>query len=297
MMEQHSKRHDLLVERISEIFATLYQGTEISKNWLCQRFHITERTAYRDLARLASILDEVSPGKYRLSRERMPRLNVSELTHFASFTDVAHLFPSSDGQLLRDFMASEQDITIQGHSSRDNSKLSGILRQLRHAISKQARIDYRYKGKSRQADPYKLINQNGLWYLAAVEQEKLKSFEVGLIESLIVSDQLFYKNPYILGELKNNTGISFGQRTTVTLQISSKAAPYISRRELFPDQKILNSEEDGSLTISISITEPEYLFRWLRYWLPEISIITPSDLASNFSDDLAAKATTVVTHV
>lgn len=296
-MEQYSKKHDLLVERISETFITLYQGTEISKSWLCQRFNITERTAYRDLARLASVLDEIAPGKYRLSKERIPRLSAGALTQFASFTDVAHLFPGSDSQLLRDFMANESSIAINGHTSRHNNMLSGVLKQLRAAINKQAKIDYQYKGKLRQAAPYKLINQNGLWYLAAVEKEKLKSFEVGLIESLNVSDQLFYRNPYILEELKSNIGISFGQRTAVTLQISSKAAPYISRRELFPEQRLLNSEEDGSLTISISITNPEYLFRWLRYWLPEISIITPSDLASDFSDDLAVRATAVVTHV
>ena len=287
-MEKKNKKNDLLVERINEIFTVLYQGSEISKGWLCERFHITERTAYLDLARLANILDEVSPGKYRLSKERQSRLNTCELTQFSSFADVAQLFPGSDSQLIRDYMTDERIITINGHTSRDNIKLSGILKQLRIAINKQTKITFQYKEKTRQAAPYKLINQNGLWYLAA-EDGKLKSFEVGKIKFLTLSEDMFPKNPYILDELKNNPGIYFGKKTTVTLKVSSVAAPYISRREVFSEQTLLKSENDGSLLISISITEPEHLFRWLRYWLPEITIATPNNLAEKFSSDLSTR--------
>ncbi|WP_270797025.1 helix-turn-helix transcriptional regulator [Aeromonas sp. QDB11] len=210
-MEKKNKKNDLLVERINEIFTVLYQGSEISKGWLSERFHITERTAYRDLARLANILDEVSPGKYRLSKERQPRLNACELTQFASFTDVAHLFPGSDSQLLRDYMTNERSITINGHTSRDNIKLSDILKQLCIAINKQNKIIFQYKEKIRQAAPYKLINKSGLWYLAA-EDNSLKSFEVGRIKSLTLSDEIFPRNPYILDELKHNSGIYFGKK-------------------------------------------------------------------------------------
>lgn len=288
MMKQRSK-NDLLVERLSEIFAALYQGTEISKNWLCQRFQITERTAYRDLARLANILDEVSPGRYRLSKALVPQLNIHDLAKFASFTDVAHLFPISYGHHLRDFMESESNIAIRGHSSRDNSALATTLQQLREAITRQLQINYLYKGKTRQAAPYRLTNQSGLWYLAAIEQGQLKSFEIGKIESLTTSDIPFYPEPTVLEQLANNAGVSFGNKMQVTLYVSPKVAPYIARRDIFPEQKILNEEEDGSLTITTSMIEKGHLFRWLRYWLPEISIIEPIELAHQFSRDLSSR--------
>lgn len=295
-MEKKNKKNDLLVERINEIFTVLYQGSEISKGWLSERFHITERTAYRDLARLANILDEVSPGKYRLSKERQSRLNTCELTQFSSFTDVAQLFPGSDSQLIRDYMADERIITINGHTSRDNIKLSGVLKQLRIAINNQNIITFQYKEKTRQAAPYKLINQSGLWYLAA-EEDILKSFEVGRINSLILSDDTFPRNPYILDELKHNSGIYFGKKTNVTLNISPVAAPYFSRRDIFSEQTLLKSENDGSLLISASITESEHLFRWLRYWLPEIKIVTPKHLAEEFSTDLSTRVKTGMAYV
>lgn len=285
MMEQRNKKNDLLVERLNEIFSELYQGKEISKDWLCQRFHITERTAYRDLARLAKFLDEVAPGRYQLSRALVPQLNVHDLNKFASFTDVAHLFPYPDGRQLREFMEDENHITIRGHSSRDNSALATTLQQLREAITRQLQIDYRYKGKPRQAAPYRLTNQSGLWYLAAVEQGQLKSFELGKIESLTIGDMPFYPEPAVLEQLASSTGISFGKKTLVTLHVSPKVAPFIARRKMFPDQKILSEEADGCLIITTAMIEKDQLFRWLRYWLPDIRIIEPIDLAQLFSTE------------
>lgn len=289
MMEQHSKKNDLLVERLNEIFSELYQGKEISKNWLCQRFHVTERTAYRDLARLAKFLDEVAPGRYRLSKALAPQLNVHDLNKFASFTDIAHLFPNSDGYNLRDFMEGESHIAIRGHSSRDNSALATILQQLRDAITKQVQISYLYKEKMRQAAPYRLTNQSGLWYLAAIEQGQLKSFELGQIESLTIRDTPYYPEPAVLEQLASNTGISFGNKTQVTLRVSPRVAPFLARRHMFPDQKILSENPDGSLTMTTTMIEKDQLFRWLRYWLPEISIIEPNVLKKQFLDDLSDK--------
>jgi hypothetical protein len=46
----------------------------------------------RDLARLAHLLDQVSPGRYRLSTHLLPTLHTGHLAEFADFAGVAHLF-------------------------------------------------------------------------------------------------------------------------------------------------------------------------------------------------------------
>ncbi|MGL5659980.1 MAG: helix-turn-helix transcriptional regulator [Aeromonas sp.] len=296
-MKQTTKKHDLLIDRLNDIFTALYQGSEISKNWLCGQFHITERTAYRDLARLANILDEVSPGKYRLSKERRSRLNAADIMNFASFVDVAHLFPGSSKNSLSDFIANDKNIRFHGYTSRDNSKLASVLKLLIECINDQVKISYQYKNKSRCVEPYKLINQSGLWYLAAVEGNKLKSFEVGLIQSIFVSQDFFYRDSDVLDELTINQGIRFGKKTHVTLRVSPAAAEYISRRKVFPDQMLIERKNDGTLIISTSISEPECIFRWLRYWLPEISIITPETLADDYEIDLISRVKAGIAYV
>jgi hypothetical protein len=44
------------------------------------------------LARLAHLLDQVSPGRYRLSTHLLPTLHTGHLAEFADFAGVAHLF-------------------------------------------------------------------------------------------------------------------------------------------------------------------------------------------------------------
>lgn len=286
MKESHDRKHDLLIERLCEIFAALYQGKIIDKAWLCDKFGITERTAYRDLARLGHILDQVSPGRYKLSSHLLPALHVGQLAEFADFTGVSPLFPRSDGQSLRNSMKNRSNITINGPNTRENRIIEELINQLNHAISAHYEIEYRYKDKSRRAQPYRLINQHGLWYLAAVEKGRLKAFELARIEKFSLVNKRFTPHPEVLEELKNSAGIRFGARMEALLQVSAHAAEYVTRRALFPSQRIIEQHDDGSLTLSTAISDPHTLFRWLRYWLPDIGIVAPVSLREQFEQDL-----------
>lgn len=286
MKESHDRKHDPLIERLCEIFAALYQGKTIDKAWLCDKFGITERTAYRDLARLGHILDQVSPGRYKLSAHLLPTLHSGHLAEFADFTGVAHLFPRQDGQSLRNSMKQRSNISFHAPSSRQNQQLEPLLNQLNQAISQRTEVEYRYRDKARRAQPYRLINQYGLWYLAAIEKGKLKAFEVARIERLTSTDQRFELLAEVVAELENHVGIRFGSRVETVLRVSAHAAEYVTRRALFPAQRIIEHHDDGSLTLSTAISDPHTLFRWLRYWLPDIGILSPASLREQFEQDL-----------
>lgn len=183
MKDNGSTKYDLLIERLCETFGALYQGVTIDKTWLCERFGIAERTAYRDLARLAHVLDEVSSGRFKLTANLLPSLHTGHLAEFDSFAGVAHLFPHHDGQSLR-----------KGINSAD-----------------------------------------------------------------------------------------------VTLHVSAHAATFVTRRPLFPAQRLLEKHQDGSITITTAIGDQNTLFRWLRYWLPDIRIVAPATLSAAFTQDLHAR--------
>ncbi|WOZ77560.1 WYL domain-containing protein [Kosakonia sacchari] len=286
MKESHDRKHDPLIERLCEIFAALYQGKIIDKAWLCEKFGITERTAYRDLARLGHILDQVSPGRYKLSVHLLPALHNGHLAEFADFTGVAHLFPRNDGQSLRNSMQHRSNITFHAPSSRENRQIEDLINQLNHAITGHCEVEYHYRDKPRCAQPYRLINQYGLWYLAAVENGRLKAFEVARIENLKSTTLNFEPHAEVLAELENSVGIRFGSRVEALLRVSAHAAEYVTRRALFPAQRIVEQHDDGSLTLATAITDPHTLFRWLRYWLPDIGILSPASLREQFEQDL-----------
>lgn len=68
-----------VADRLAEIVLSLYQGDVLSAAIIRQRFNVDMRTAYRDLNRLGSILEDVGAGKKRLSSYLKGPLHVNEL--------------------------------------------------------------------------------------------------------------------------------------------------------------------------------------------------------------------------
>ncbi|ELW8975565.1 DeoR family transcriptional regulator [Yersinia enterocolitica] len=56
-----------LAERLCQCVILLCQDHTLTTAVLCARFGISERTAQRDLSRLARITEQTRPGHYRLS--------------------------------------------------------------------------------------------------------------------------------------------------------------------------------------------------------------------------------------
>lgn len=283
-------KNALLIERLCETFAALYQGTVIDKNWLCERFAVTERTAWRDLARLGHLLEEVSVGRYRLSQHLMPALHVGQLAEFARFAGVSHLFPHHDGKSLRQRMSRPQNLTIQGAVSRDNRALDDVIATLDGAISAAAVVTFTYRQKPRVVQPYRLINHLGLWYLAGVEDGALKAFELARITGLAQSAATFSVDSAVTEQLNSTPGIRFGTPDPVSLWVSAHAAQYVTRRPLFPGQQVTATHLDGSLTLSAAVNDKHTLFRWLRYWLPDIRILAPAVLQAEFAADFRQRS-------
>lgn len=288
--EAKAAKHQILIERLTGIFERLYQGKTLDKNWLCETYAITPRTAYRDISRIGHLVDEISPGKYRLAATLQPGLSYSQLSEFAQLTDVAKLFPDADGKKLREALNHRDTLLIKGSTTRNNSAVENTLFDLKQAIANHRLVGFTYKNKSRLAQPYKLINQSGLWYLAACEGERMKAFELARIQRLQVHTRTFDVEPARLNTIHEENGIWFGERTTVVLEASPRAASYLQRRPLFPHQHIEKTHPNGGLRLSTSVTDPQLLFRWVRYWLPEISIISPVDWRDKFINELQQHA-------
>ncbi|EPT0781224.1 MULTISPECIES: DeoR family transcriptional regulator [Enterobacteriaceae] len=62
-------RAEKLAERLCHCVIMLCQGKTLSVSQLTHRFGISARTARRDLARMACIMEPVSPGHWRLAPE------------------------------------------------------------------------------------------------------------------------------------------------------------------------------------------------------------------------------------
>ncbi len=55
-------------------------------------------------------------------------------------------------------------------------------------------------------------------------------------------------------------------------------AQYFKRRDLLPNQHIDKTLEDGSLIVSSRIAHDHQILPLIRYWLPNVQVISPNEL-------------------
>ena len=268
-------------ERIANILMQLYAGKTITLPSLKKDFKVHERTLYRDIQRLGSIVERIQGGGWQLAERYRVALRKTDLTHFAQLTGSAPLLPDTRPDALVKLLRSETSHSFQVRHA-DFEPIpphSPLLDTLRSAIAEQRACQLRYKDKARTLCPYRLIANKGVWYLAATEHEQLKSFALSRIENLRVTEERFTVQAAIHAQLDDEDDIWLNNESIeVTLKIAASMARYFQRRSLLPKQEILEIYPDGSLRIKSRARHLNQLFPLIRYWIPHIEILAAGNL-------------------
>ncbi len=289
--------HETLVYRLSQILVKLNQGLKLDPKALADEFQVNLRTIQRDLnERFAYLPLEKVEGYYRLDPTFLGKLSTKDIERFASLAGVRGLFPSLSDDFLRDIFDDRMQgaLLVKGHNYEDlrgKEKLFGALEQ---AITDRLRVsfDYAKEGTLKayaEIAPYKLINHKGIWYLTALDGEKLKSFSFSKIQHLKVLDSNFDWDAQLDRKISADDGIwhSDSQREVV-LKASQEVAGYFKRRKLIANQVIEKELSDGSLIISAKVSHDNQILPIVRYWIPNLSIISPDSLQAELEQGLSA---------
>ena len=277
-----NSKGEKLAQRLSYILALLHQGDMIDKRQLARSFQVDVRTIERDLnERLYGVAERNTAGHWQLTHAARSTIPTRHLHAYAALVGTQHLFP--DGSLrflLEQLDVPEPQRAMQVHpvSGEDLNGQNLQFTQLQAAIQARHECHFVYKDKPRHAQPYRLIHNNGVWYLAAVEGGLLKNFSFTLIQGLQVDTHShFIPDPAHQAYIDNKDDIWFTQKTTeVLLRVSPEVARYFTRRNQLPQQHN-RQQEDGSLLVSTQINHTQQLFPIVRYWLPHVRIVQPTD--------------------
>ena len=124
-----------------------------------------------------------------------------------------------------------------------------------------------------QVEPYKLVNHKGIWYLAAWDVDRLKSFSVTKIDALLTDESTFQPRRHIDAELARSDSVWLGApRQRVVLRVSSQVADYFKRRQLIPNQLIEKELEGGDILVSTTVVSADEVLPVIRYWIPHVRI-------------------------
>ncbi len=191
-----SAKGEKLAQRLSHILALLHQSDTLDKHQLAQAFNVDVRTIERDLGeRLHGIAERGPEGRWQLTHTARSTVPTRHLRDYARLAGTEHLFPDASLRyLLKQLETPEPQRTTQVQATpqedlrAQDPQAAQIFALLQNAIEQHRECQFTYKAKPRHAQPYRLIHKNGVWYLAAVEGERLKNFSVALITGLTVAD-------------------------------------------------------------------------------------------------------------
>ena len=142
----------------------------------------------------------------------------------------------------------------------------------------------KYSGKERKLNPYKLINNSGIWYLLADYEGKLKNFTLSKIKHIKIKGDTFSVNAEFLKRIeKNDTNWFSDDKFKVTLEIKNEAMEYFKRKEFLPKYEVVQ-EDEHKIIISTEVAYDDEILRVVKYWLPFIKIVEPLNLKDKFEN-------------
>lgn len=286
--------HDTLVRRLMLILVKLNQGEKLDPRQLAAEFNVNLRTIQRDINERFSYLQlEKTRGQYHLDPALLGKLTFKDIDRFAGLAGVKGLFPGLSEEFLREIFDTrvQSALLVKGHHYEDLRGKEKSFKQLECAIVARQKIRFEYpaadRSKSYEVEPYKLINNKGVWYLAARHNGKLKTFSFSKMERLALGEGTFTYDHELDSSLASEDGIWLSEQSIeIVLKVDKAVADYFKRRNLIANQVIEKELADGSLIVSAKVGHQNQVLPIVRYWIPNIQIISPDGLQEKFERTL-----------
>jgi predicted DNA-binding transcriptional regulator YafY len=279
-----AKPHDTLAFRLSLILTKLNSGESFTAKELADEFNVSMRTIQRDIKeRLSYIPIEKNGDYYSMESYALGKLSFEDIKSFATLSGIKSLYPSLSNEFITDILNAKLNSAylIKNQGFEDVSLKKEWFEAISAAIVKKSPVCFSYKDKDRLVNPYKLINHDGIWYLLADENDKLKTFTFSKIKRFQWKDdtKTFSSKKEFLEQVTQNSlnWFTSDELIEVTLQIDNKAKEYFTRKEFLSNQKNIK-ENENHFIISTKVSYDDEIIKLVKCWIPYIKIIEPKYL-------------------
>lgn len=292
-MKRPASTHERLAERLARILTKLNVGYQLRAAELAAEFQVSTRTIERDFDRLGSYLPllQDEQKRYYLEPSYLGRFKLQDIQTFAQLSGISELYPALDMSFLRELLDDRANLVFsaKGYHFEDAKQFAEHFKLLAGAIYKRQQVKLQYSDQLRIIQPYRLIHHHGIWYLAAVSENKLRTYRLSQLQQLelVFEAEGFEHDPEVLKMLADEDSIWFGQqKQQVLIKVQPEVTVFFKERRLFPEQQIEQEAETGELVISCQIRHEMQLLPLVRYWLPYVKIIEPIHFQQKLEQDL-----------
>jgi len=270
---------DKIATRLAQILTKLNNGERLTVKELEIEFNVGDRTIQRDLnERLSYIPIIKEKGYYYLPDYALGKLSFNDIKNFATLSGIKSLYPKLSHSFIVDILNAKinKAYLIKNQGFEDISYRYDWFEDVSNAILNTFQIEFSYNDKKRVVNPYKLINNNGIWYLLGDEDNKLKNYTFSKIKNLkLIENNQFTPTKDFIDKIEQNDTNWFSENLIeVVLEIDNSIKEYILRKDIFPNKKIIEQTDD-KFVLSTNISYDEEILGIVKYWLPYIKIVSP----------------------
>ena len=295
--------YDKILTRLTVILSKLNDAEALSVKELAKEFNTSERTIQRDFnERLSSF--PIYQEKKKWKMQEGFRLEKSTSVEETVVLDIMQKLIEGAGDTF-----SKKANTLLGKIKNDTfnpiyakldmedigDKLTEV-EQLERAIKEKRELVCVYRTdsvmKEYRLKALKIVNYEGFWYLIALDSsnDALRKYYLKNIKNITLLDSHFESNEKLDTLLDNSLSIWFDHNVEpyrVTLSIAKEVVKFFQRKPISNTQKIENIYEDGSIEVSVEITNDMEIIVLTKSWIPHIKILKPAYLQEKIEKELS----------
>lgn len=294
--------YDKILTRLTIILSRLNDGEALSVKELAEEFNVSERTIQRDFnERLVSFPVYQDKKKWKMQEGyRIEKTNSVEdavvLNIMESLVEVGGTkFALKANQLLSKIKNDDFNPIYAKLDMEDIGDKLSEVQQLERAIRQHQFIKchYRFELHDGELDlkPLKIANYEGFWYLIAQDarNDVIKKYYLKNLHNIQMQDEIFEANKEVEALLDNSISVWFEQNVEpykVTLSIAGEIAKYFQRKPISKSQVTQSLSEDGSMVVTVDITNDMEIIPLVKYWMPHIQVLEPKRISKAVGRDI-----------
>ena len=294
--------YDKILTRLTIILSRLNDGEALSVKELAEEFNVSERTIQRDFnERLVSfpIYQEKKKWKMQDGYKIEKTNNVEDAVVLDIMEKLAEAagtkFAVKANKLLSKIKNNDYnpiyaklDIEDIGDKLKEVQLLENAIRNHRFI---KCGYDFETYSNTLDLKPLKIANFEGFWYLIAEDARNdiIKKYYLKNIHSIQIQDANFEQNKELEQLLDNSLSIWFDHTVEpykVKLFISSEVSKYFSRKPISKTQVTEALNEDGSMVVTVEITDDMEIIPFVLYWIPYIRVIEPIEIQQSIQENI-----------
>jgi len=294
--------YDKTLYRLNTILSRLNDGEALSVKDLASEFNVSERTIQRDFnERLVSLYPIYQEKRlWRMqSGFKLEKQNSSEddliLGILKKLTEgMGTVFSAKAKSILSKVHNESENPIYAKNSMEDISTHLEEIQTLTKAIETKHCITCTYAKdrapvRKRTIKPLKVVTFDGFWYLVGLnEEDEIRKYYLKNITHIHITDTTFESTTEIDKRLQDAVSIWFNAEKEpfkVQLRADAEIAKYFKRKPL-ATQTIEEEMDDGSIVLSLMVTNDVEVMQLVKCRLPHLHIIEPMWIKEKIDEEL-----------